>query len=166
MAALAGFAMPRVNYVAVRLDANARIVRSAMQQAWRLSIQQQHDILVSIDTAIGRIRVLEDANNDGIPTAGERVTWRPLEEGVRFALPPSGVNGAVTGAVAGSGIRSVNGMPTLTYRRSGSTSGDAEIYLSAQSRAGMERRAVTISQTTGRTEWFKYVKSNWRSAGT
>ena len=51
IAALAGIAGPRMNYSGMRLDANVRIVRAVFQQAWRAAIKNQHDMLVSVDTA-------------------------------------------------------------------------------------------------------------------
>jgi Tfp pilus assembly protein FimT len=165
MATLAGIAMPRINYVALRVDANARTVRGVLQQAWRMAVQKQHDVLVSFDTAGRRVRTLEDANNDGLPTAGERTVWRPLEDGVRFDAPSNGVTGAVTAAVVGPGLKTVTSYPTVTFRRNGATSGDIEVYVAAQNRTLWERRAVTMAQATGRTEWFRYVNSAWRSGG-
>lgn len=162
---IAGIALPRINYSAMRLDANVRVVRSVLQQAWRTAIQKQHDILVSMDVATGRIRVLEDADNDGQPTAGERVRWRPLEEGAGFGVPPSGVNGPVTQPVSGSGVRTVSSMPTIIFRRNGSTSGDVEIYITATYRGVAEYRGVTVAQATGRTEWFRRVNSAWWRSG-
>lgn len=163
--ALAGFAAPRLNYTSMRLDANVRIVRSVFQQAWRLSIQNQHDILVSLDTASRRIRTLEDVNQDGLPSAGERLTWKPLEDGAQFDVPASGLTGAVTASVSGPGVRTVQSMPTITFRRNGSTSGDVELYLSIQYRGVKEFRGVTIAQATGRTEWFRRVNSTWWRSG-
>lgn len=165
MAAIAGLALPRLDYVTMRLDANARATRGVLQQAWRLAIQKQHDILVGLDTAGHRLRVHEDLDTDGQIDSGERVTWRPLEEGVRFVTPPSGVAGAVSGAVAGPGVRTMNGLPTIVFRRNGSTSGDAELYLGAVERGGTRHRAVTVAQSTGRTEWFRWTNGAWHSGG-
>ncbi|NUQ11402.1 MAG: type II secretion system protein [Gemmatimonadaceae bacterium] len=165
MAALAGIAMPRLNYSAMRLDANVRVVRSAFQQAWRAAIQTQHDMLVSMDTAAKRIRIVEDVNNDGLPSPGERVTWRPLEEGAVFDVPAAGVSGPVTTSVSGPGVKSVQGMPTITFRRNGSTSGDVELYLSIRYRSVKEFRGVTVAQATGRTEWFRRVNGSWWRSG-
>lgn len=165
MAVLAGIAMPRLNYSSMRLDANVRVVRAVFQQAWRASIQNQHDMLVSVDTAGKRIRLLEDANNDGQPSTGERVTWRPLEEGAVFDVPATGVSGPVTTSVSGTGVRSVGSLPTITFRRNGSTSGDAELYLSIEFRGVKEFRGVTVAQATGRTEWFRRVNSAWWRSG-
>ena len=165
MAALAGMAMPRLNYVSIRLDANVRVVRAVFQQAWRTAVQKQHDVLVSVDTAGQRIRMHEDVNNDGLMTAGERITWRPLEEGAAFDVPPAGVNGPVTAAVLGTGVSTVASLPTITFRRNGAAGGDAEIYISATNRGLKEWRAVTVAQATGRTEWFRRPDATWRSGG-
>lgn len=165
MSSLAGMAMPRINYVALRLDGNVRSVRGVLQQAWRSAVQNQHDILVSIDTSGRRMRVVEDQNNDGLITAGERITWRPLEDGVKFEAPGVGVFGAVTGAVVGSGLRTVTAYPTITFRRNGLASGDVEIYLSAKYKTVLHRRAITLAQQPGRTDWFRQVNTVWRSGG-
>jgi hypothetical protein len=149
----------------LRLDANVRVVRSAFQQAWRASIQNQHDVLVSLDTAGRRIRILEDMNNDGAATLGERATWRPLEEGARFDVPATGMAGAVTTSVSGNGVRSVEFMPTIIFRRNGSTSGNVEVYLAIDHRGGREFRGVTVAQATGRTEWFRLVNNTWWRSG-
>jgi hypothetical protein len=165
--ALAGFAAPRLNYSAMRVDANVRIVRSVLQQAWRSSIQNQHDILVSFDTASRRIRTVEDVNQDGLPSAGERMTWRPLEEGARFDRPTiAGVDSVtVSTSVSGPGVRSVQSMPTIIFRRNGSTSGDVDVYLSLAYRGKKEFRAVTVTQATGRSEWFRLVNTTWWRSG-
>lgn len=165
IAVLAGIAMPRLNYSAFRLDANVRVVRAVFQQAWRQSIQSQHDMLVSLDTVGKRIRLLEDKNNDGIKNVGERFTWRPLEEGAMFDVPATGVAGPVTSSVSGTGVRTVESMPTVIFRRNGSTSGDIEVYLSITRKGVKEFRGVTVAQATGRTEWFRRVNSTWWKSG-
>lgn len=165
IAVVAGFAMPRLNYSGFRLDANVRVVRAVFQQAWRGSIQKQHDMLVSLDTVGKRIRLLEDTNNDGIRNIGERFTWRPLEEGAKFDVPASGVAGPVSSSVSGAGVRTLETMPTVIFRRNGSTSGDVEVYLSVIYRGVKEFRGVTVSQATGRTEWFRRVNSAWWRSG-
>lgn len=165
MAVLAGMAVPRLNYTSMRLDANVRVVRGVLQQAWRMSVQKQHDVLVSVDVAGRRMRILEDANNDGLATAGERVMWRPLEDGAAFDVPPVGITGAVAAEVVGTGVKTVTSMPTVYFRRNGSTSGDAEVYLSATYRGTKEWRGVTLAQATGRTEWFRRAGGAWKSGG-
>jgi Tfp pilus assembly protein FimT len=166
VAIVSSIAIPRFNYTAMRLDANAQAVRAVLQQAWRLSIQKQHDVDVSFDVAGKRIRTLEDQDNNRTAGTGERVTWRPLEEGTVLAAPTARLGGATPlAAVAGTGVMTVDGMPTIVFHRNGSASGDAEIYLAFSSRGKTDRRAIMVAQATGRTDWYKYVGGAWRNAG-
>jgi hypothetical protein len=165
IAALAGIAGPRMNYPGMRLDANVRIARSVFQQSWRGAIKNQHDMLVSIDTTNGTFRVVEDMNNDGQPTTGERVTFHPLEEGAHFDVPASGVHGTVATSVSGPGVKTVQSMPSIIFRRNGSTSGDIELYLSVQHKGVKQYRGLTVAQATGRTEWYRLVKGSWWRSG-
>lgn len=165
LATIASLSLPRIDYVSLRLDSNARSLRGALQQAWRMSIQKQHDVLVGVDVANRRLVIVEDANNDGIAAAAERSTVRPLEEGVLFGTPPTGLTGPASGPVAGPGVLALGGLPTIVFHRNGSTSGDAEVYLAAVDRGVMKRRAISVAQATGRTEWFRWVDNTWRSGG-
>jgi prepilin-type N-terminal cleavage/methylation domain-containing protein len=165
IATLAGIAGPRMNYSAMRVDANVRVVRAVLQQAWRSAIKNQHDMLVSVDTAGKRFRIVEDMNNDGLVTTGERVSFRTLEEGAEFGVPPSGVVGTVTSSVSGPGVKTLNGMPTITFRRSGATSGDVELYVSTMYRGVTYFRGVTVAQATGRSDWFRLVNGTWWRSG-
>ncbi|HEX7120856.1 MAG TPA: type II secretion system protein [Gemmatimonadaceae bacterium] len=165
LAGIAGLSLPRIDYIGLRLDSNARSIRGALQQAWRMSIQKQHDVLVGVDVVNRRLVIVEDANNDGIAAASERSTVRPLEEGVLFDAPPTGLTGPVSGPVAGPGVLTLGGLPTIGFHRNGSTSGDAELYLAAIDRGIMKRRAISVAQATGRTEWFRWANNSWRSGG-
>jgi hypothetical protein len=165
IAALAGIAGPRMNYPGHRLDANARIARSVFQQSWRAAIQNQHDMLLSVDTANMTFRIVEDMNNDGQPNTGERVRFHPLEEGAHFDVPATGVNGTVTTSVSGPGVKTVQSMPSIIFRRNGSTSGDVEVYLSVQYKGVKQFRCLTLAQATGRTELFRLANGSWRSGG-
>jgi prepilin-type N-terminal cleavage/methylation domain-containing protein len=162
---VASIAFPRVNYVGMRLDANTRVVRGVLQQAWRMSVQKQHDIIVSFDTTTNRMRIQEDVNNDKVTQGTERVTWRSLEEGASFKGPVVTVSGIPPKAVTGGGVVVIGTLPSIVFHRNGSTSGDVEIYLSAQNRSVTERRAVLLAQATGRTDWYRYVSGAWLSGG-
>lgn len=165
LAVIASMAMPRVDYGAMRLDGNARKLRGILQQAWRLSIQRQHDIHVSIDAATGRIRTFEDNDNDGTADGGERISWQSLEEGARFAAPATTVSGVSPAPMSGPGVNTVELLPTVTFRRNGSTSGDVELFLNLDYRGTSAWRAITVAPATGRTDWFRLVNGAWRSGG-
>jgi prepilin-type N-terminal cleavage/methylation domain-containing protein len=164
IAILAGFAIPRIDFVKARSDAAARLVRGQLQTAQRLAIQRQYNILVSFDVARNRIRIVEDQNNNGAAESTERILWRSLEEQARFASPPSGISVGGS-AIAGSDLRTLDGMPTITFRRDGSASGNAEIYISSPRSLGKDFRGVVVTESTGRAEWFRYDGSTWKRVG-
>jgi type II secretory pathway pseudopilin PulG len=162
---IGGIAITRLNTVAFKMDAAARVTHSAVQQAQRLALTRQFDVIVSFDRATRRIRIGEDANNDGTIAPGERFRWKALEDSARFDDPPSSVLGGGALAIQGQNLRSVDGMPSLTFRRSGSASSDLEVYLGSRRGDPDDYRAVVVTQSTGRVEWFKYVGGQWRQGG-
>lgn len=164
LAIVAGFAIPRVDTMKYRADAAARVVIGQLQNAQRLAVTRQFDVLVSFDAAGRRFRIVEDANNNGRADSGERVSWRTLEEGTQFAEPPSPV-AMRGGAVVGRDLRTVDGMPTITFRRDGSASGDTEIYVTSPRARPTDFRAVVVTEATGRAEWMRYDGSGWTRGG-
>jgi prepilin-type N-terminal cleavage/methylation domain-containing protein len=162
-------AIPRMDTSRYRADAVAHIVRTTLQTASRTAITRQHDMVVSFDTLGDRISILYDANNDGVAGTGERITTRGLETGVLFADPsiPGIAGGQVLSAVEGPSIALKNGLPTVTFHRDGSTSSDAQVYVSIAARGPKFYRAVTLIQSTGRVEWYRLntTSNQWVLAG-
>ena len=150
-------AIPRVDTTKYRADAIAQIVRTTLQTAQRQAITRQHDMVVSFDTSGERIRLFWDSNNDGAVSNIERVAWRGLGVGVLFTDPNvNGVSGvAIQRPVSGSNVRTLNGFPTVTFHRDGSVSSDAEIYVSVTAHGPPWYRAVTLTQATGRVDWYR-----------
>jgi type II secretory pathway pseudopilin PulG len=150
-------AIPRIDTTRYKADAIAQIVRTTLQNAQRQAITRQHDIVVSFDTSAERIRVFWDANNNGQYQTSERVVWSGLDAGVLFSDPTvHGVAGTtINRAVSGSNIRTLDGWPTITFHRDGSASSDAEIYLSVAAHGPSWYRAVTLTQATGRVDWYR-----------
>jgi prepilin-type N-terminal cleavage/methylation domain-containing protein len=169
LAMLITLAIPRMDTSRYRADAVAHIVRTSLQNASRTAITRQHDMIVSFDTLGDRISIVYDANNNGIAETGERVTTRGLETGVLFADPsiPGIGGGQIVSAVEGPSIAMKNGMPSVTFHRDGSTSSDAEIYVSIAARGPKFYRAVTVIQSTGRVEWYRLntTSNQWVLAG-
>src|SRR5882762_10108536 len=85
---LAAVALPRINLHQFRVDAGVRVVQSALQQSARFAVQRQHDVYVSFDIPGNRLLIVDDKNNDGAAAGDEKAEWRPLEDGVRLAVPP------------------------------------------------------------------------------
>lgn len=153
-------AIPRVDMTKFKADAIATIVRTTLQTAQRQAITRQHDMVVSFDTTGERIRTFWDQNDDGAISTGtnaERVTWHGLDVGILFTDPA--VNGVSGGAihvpVSGASIGSLDGYPTITFHRDGSASSDAEIYIKVAAHGPPWYRAVTVTQSTGRVEWYR-----------
>ncbi|HXY30987.1 MAG TPA: GspH/FimT family pseudopilin [Gemmatimonadaceae bacterium] len=161
---VAAFAYPKVNFQQFQVDAGARLMRLTMQNAQRLAVTRQYDVVVSFDLANRRMRVLEDGNNNDAVDGGERVTWHNLEDSVHFATPPVGVNGAVATSIVGSNVKTIDGMPSIVFRRDGAASSDMEIYLTSKRAKANDYRGVVVVQSTGHTDWYRYINSRWLQA--
>lgn len=150
-------AIPRIDTTKIKADAIATIVRTTLQYAQRQAITRQHDMVVSFDTSGERIRTFWDADNSGTLTSTERVTWRGLDVGILFTDPAvNGVSGtAIHIPVSGSAISTLSGYPTVTFHRDGSASTDAEIYIKVAAHGPPWYRAITLTQSTGRVDWYR-----------
>lgn len=172
---MAGLAIPRLNLSAYRADAAAQQVRSVFQTAQRTSLTRQYDVIVSVDTLKGGLRIAEDVNNNGAIEISEWKFWRPPGEGNRFAVPPAGVEPGtgvtyrpVGSAVAGPALKNVDGLPSVIFHRNGSTSSEMEVYMSSRYRGRSDFRGITLTRSTGRTELYRLegtgVTARWRIA--
>lgn len=167
-----GIALPRVNVAAYRADANANIVRGALQTAQRLAVTRQSDIIVGFDVTSGVVRVLEDRNNNQRTDAGERLVRYAMDNTARFVLPPTSVPVTMggTGSVVALSTQlvTIDGLPSVVFHRNGAASRNAEIYMVSTQRATNEYRAVLVTQATGRTDAFRSSTSapTWRKAST
>jgi prepilin-type N-terminal cleavage/methylation domain-containing protein len=165
LAVIVGLALPRLDTAGFRADANVRHVRTTLQRAHRLAQQQQHDVIVSFDTVAGRIRTVEDSNSSGRADLGEHVVWRGLTDGARFVVPPAGISGAVSSAVAGKSISALDGMPTVTFHRDGSGSSNLEIYIQVRGSRSDAVRGVTLARSSPTTHWHRLVGGAWKAGG-
>lgn len=160
---LLAVAVPRFPVNAARSDAGVRMVRALLQVAQRSAVTRQSSVIVGFDAANNRFRIHEDTDNDQAVDAGERVRSEPLQEGVILGTPAwGGVNGAVSGAVVGTNLRTIEGLPSVIYRRDGSASSDVELYLSARSGAADGWRAVVVLPSTGRADAWRSSDNTWR----
>jgi type II secretory pathway pseudopilin PulG len=162
-------AIPRVDVTRYKADAIAQIVRTQLQNASRASITRQHDVIVSFDTLGEQMVTTFDANNNNIIDPGERVSYRGLDTGILFADPAvKGVSGSsIASPISGASIGTVNGLPSLTFHRDGSVSSDAEIYVSIAARGPKMYRALVLTQSTGRVDWYRLntTTNKWKIAG-
>lgn len=165
---MASIAVPYVNAPGFRADAEARNTRTILEMAQRLAITHQYNVVVSFDTIKQQIRVLEDTNNNNVADPGERVRFHGFEYGMKFATPPqnTGLNGATAStSITGTNLISINGMPSVVFLRSGSASSDVQIYLtSPRATYKDDYRGITVTQSTGRTTYSRFLKSVWTIA--
>ena len=160
---IATFAYPRVNFTQFQVDAAARSVRMALQNAQRLAVTRQFDVIVGFDLVHNQVRIVEDNNNNNTLDAGERVTHVTLEDGNTFFLPPVGVNGPVGSPIVGAALVTIDGLPSVVFRRDGAANTDLEVYLTSKRQRPQDFRGITVVQSTGRTDWFKYVGASWHA---
>jgi type IV pilus assembly protein PilA len=153
---LAGVAVPRLDWARWEADAAARTVRVTLQNAQRLAVMQQSTVVVGFDLTGTRMRVLEDVNGNLQKDTGERVRWVPLESRVQFATPSAPIPGVAPGGpLVNVGSRTVDGYPSLVFRRDGSASATAAIYLRSQRQRRTAFRGIVVTQATGRVDWWR-----------
>ena len=148
-------AIPRLRVGRYRIDAAAQQVRSVFQTAQRTSLTRQFDVIVSVDTIKGELRIAEDRNNNGAIEASEWKFWRPSGEGNRFGVPVAGLHGIVTTSVVGGSLKSIDNLPSVIFHRDGSTSSDAEIYIMSAYKDRVDFCAIELTRSTGRTELYR-----------
>jgi prepilin-type N-terminal cleavage/methylation domain-containing protein len=165
LSVLAAVALPKVNLHQFRIDAGVRSVQSALQQAARFSVQRQHDVIVGFDVAGKRVMSIDDRNNNAVVDADEKVTWRPLEDGVRFAAPPAAIGTNPVAAVAGTKLKEINGYPSIIFHRDGATSTDVQIYITSTRPDAKDFKALAVTQSTGRVDYYSYRTGTWVRGG-
>lgn len=165
MGILAALAIPQLRSASYDADVGMRTIQTALQQAQRIAIVRQTDVMVSFDTAQARVRIVYDANDNHQADPGEEVHWKPLEPGDRFVIPPSGVQLAPTASVVGSSLASRDNFPTVYYHRDGAVSSELELYISSYRATTSDIRALHVRQATGRVQVYRYNGSNWIGAG-
>ena len=165
--AMLAIAVPRLNLQRYRTDAAVQGLRSVLMQAQRTALVRQYDVVISIDTANHALQWWEDSNNDGIIETSEHTRTYPLNDAVRFAVPPIGLDSIVHSSDVGSHLGTLNGLPTITFHRDGATTSDLELYIAGPADPNVTYRAVQLTQGTGRTDWYLYnaQANSWKLGG-
>jgi prepilin-type N-terminal cleavage/methylation domain-containing protein len=161
---IVGTAVPRLNHQRYRADAAARVTRATLQTLQRQAIMRQTNVLVAFSISRRRMYVIEDANNNYTFDSGERMHVRPLEEGAQFVMPSVQVPGTSTSTtpVSGPNLATVMGLPALAFLRDGASSSDANIYICSGRCLPENQRALILTQSSGRTESWRFDGSTWR----
>jgi prepilin-type N-terminal cleavage/methylation domain-containing protein len=153
---LSAIAMARLDWRRYQADAAGRGAMAELAAAQRLALSLQANVVVTFPDST-RMRVLEDANNDGAASAGERVRYVVLDNNFYFgkANAPD-VPSPETAAT----------FSTLTFHRDGSADKSATLYLHGPGSDPYCRhcRAVAINRATGRVVWYTYATGAWKRA--
>jgi len=157
-------ALPKIDTTRFRMNSAAQVLGSSVLAAQRQAVTQQHDVIVFIDSAYGRLRILEDKNNNGAINSGEHVRFVSLGPGVMF-----GRGSAPAGAPGNAAIsftRRISGVAVIVFHRDGSASEQGGFYVtSAQASRSAVRatdaRAVSVDRATGRASWYRYGANGW-----
>jgi prepilin-type N-terminal cleavage/methylation domain-containing protein len=161
---LSALALPRLDLESYKVNSAVRTMTSTLTYAQRLAVTLQHDVRVSFDSTNARIRIHEDANNNGIMDGVERVTSRPLEDGV--TLGRGTAPAAPFGSAAVNFTQMQGGLPVVVFRRDGSASENGGFYLTTKRSAVQANpyrsRAGQIIRGSGRVIWQRYTNSGWQ----
>ena len=163
IALTSAWALPKFSIARYRADAAGRLVRTQIQVARRNAITRQSDVIFSFDIPGNRIRIVQDFNNNDTVNVGDKVDYRKLEDGAKFATPSwAGPTGVIpTAALTGSSLRTVAGLPGVIFRRDGAASSDFQVYVTVRDANKTEYRAVTLVGASGRTDFWKYNGTAW-----
>ncbi len=159
---IAGMAIPRLDYQRYRVEAAMRSMRAALAGSQRGAIMRQTNMVVGFNESAGRLEIVEDANNDCVHNPGERLTIKPLEEGVRFAVPPVAMGTPVSTPISGANLCTIRGLPAVQFLRDGAASSDVDIYLTSARGLARDFRVIRVTMASGRAESWRLDGSTWR----
>jgi prepilin-type N-terminal cleavage/methylation domain-containing protein len=161
---MTSIAIPRSRLTTYRASSGAQVVATTLIYAQRQAISRQADTRVAFDVANNELRIHEDADNDNVIDANERVTMTALPEGVTFgrgAAPARPMGGATVNFTRTQGI-----LPMVVFHRDGSASENGGVYVTTIDGLSVGRtadvRAVEVSRATGRAAWFSYATGAWK----
>ena len=168
MSLITGLAIPRLNLEGYKVSSAVRGVTASLSYAQRLAVSLQHDIRVSFDAPNRRIRVHEDADNDGVMDINERITYTNLEDGVTFGrggAPSITYTSGVSGPLTFNFTQTQAGLPVVVFRRDGTVSESGGFYLNTikSIAQGTTRsvRAGEMIRSSGRVIWYSYATTSW-----
>jgi len=168
IAITSAIALPKINVSRIRSKAAITTLGTTMLALQRDAIAKQHNVLVLIDSANARLRVVYDSTNDLRITAGERVRAVDLGEEIVFGRPTT-VTARPFGANAVNFVQqeATTNLPMIILYRNGSASEAGGLYLSTiKAMAGLpghqnETWSMEMIRATGRAEWMRWNAPGW-----
>ena len=159
------FVAPRIDLQKFTVDAAMQSVGTTLLATQRLAVTRQHNIIVAFDTTTEAMRILDDANNNGVADPGEHVHVVPLAEHIVFGLGGATPLGSYPGPI--SFAKRFGALPALTFHRDGSASEAGAIYLTtARAAAGLghagDTRVIETDRATARISWYRASPPIWQ----
>ncbi len=153
---LSAIAMSRLDWKRYQADAAGRGAMAELASAQRLALSLQANMVITFPDST-RMKILEDANNDGGASSGERVRYVVLDNNFYFGKAnapdlPSPENPAT--------------FTSITFHRDGSADKSASLYLHGPGADPYCKhcRAVAVNRATGRVVWYTYSTLTWKRA--
>lgn len=164
MGIVAAMAIPKLDLSHMKSDAALRQVMTVFVQAQRTALSKQYNVIISIDVPNNRMRLIEDRNNSSTYDTGDRMYWMALEPGTKFVASPTALDG-MSGTVTFLRPKTIDGYPSVIFKRNGAASSDGVVFFTSKATDPGSLRGIEITQSTGRTDPYKYTGSSWVRAG-
>ena len=151
---LSAIAMSKLDWKRYQADAAGRGAMAELATTQRLALSLQSNMKITFPDST-RMKILEDANNDGLAGLGERVRFVVLDNNFYF------------GKANAPDVPSPEDPSTLnniTFHRDGSADKSATLYLHGPGDDPYCKhcRAVAINRATGRVVWYTYATGSWK----
>lgn len=167
----ATIAVQRVDTTKMASDATLRQVQNVYVSAQQTALSKQYNVIVAVKYGSGQLVIVEDKNNSGLLDLGDRLTVSALDKETKVEDAPkplagfSGKGGIVkvsTGGNTTTGIGlPVTGDLVVTFRRNGAADGTAALFFKNKDSKSDGMRAILVTQSTGRTDGYRYDGSKW-----
>ncbi len=159
-------AAPAMRAERFQMDSSVLLLASTLTAQQRNAVMRQHNIVLAFDTAAGGIRVHYDLDNDNTIDSGENTKLVELDDASAFGRGSTPARPMSSAAISLTGTQ--DGMPALTFRRNGSSSEEAIIYLTSQRSAvgggslyADDGRAIEIERATARVRCYSHQSGDW-----
>lgn len=159
-------AIPKIDIPRYQIDGAMRGVGTTILVAQRLAVSRQYDVAIRFDLSSQALLIHEDANNNRIVNAGERLRRLPLGEKVAFGRGGAPPEPSLGTADPVTFTQRAEGLPVVTFHRNGSASEAGGFYLTSRRALTSpqhvnDARAIEIERATGRAAWYRYTGSVW-----
>lgn len=163
---MVGIVAPALRVQKFQMDGAVLQVASTMMAQQRTAVLRQQNVVLAVDSVNRMMIVHYDADNDGTIDAGEETRVIQLEDDVTFGR--GGATARPLGGDMNTFADTQGGLPAIIFRRNGSASSEAILYLTsmrAASAAGAsfqeDTRAIEIERATSRIRCYSFDSGAW-----